>query len=150
MEAGGFFGEGCLGGQLVCMATATALEASKLMRIDKLTMIRVLNAEPSFSAMFMAYLLARNLRIQDDLIDHLFNSAEKRLARILLLMAHYGKEGQPHGTIPKISQEVLADMIGTTRSRVSQFMNKFRKLGFISYNGKLEVHSSLLSIVLHD
>ena len=113
-------------------------------------MIRVLRDEPSFSEMFMAYLLSRNLRIQEDLIDHLFNSAEKRLARILLLMAHFGKDGQPELVIPKISQETLADMIGTTRSRVSFFLNRFKKLGFIEYNGGLQVHSSLLNIILHD
>jgi CRP-like cAMP-binding protein len=132
------------------MATATALDPSMIMRIDKAAMIRVLHDESDFSELFMAYVLSRNVRIQADLVDHLFNSAEKRLARILLLMAHYGKEGKPEPIIPKISQETLADMVGTTRSRVSLFLNKFRKLGFIHYNGRMEVHSSLLNIVLHD
>jgi CRP-like cAMP-binding protein len=147
---GDFFGEGSLAGQLVCMATATAIDASTIVRIDRAAMIQVLHNEPSFSNLFMAYLLARNVRIQEDLVDHLFNSAEKRLARILLLLAHYGKEGQPEGLIQKISQHKLAEMIGTTRSRISLFLNKFRKLGFIKYNGTIEVHSSLLNIVLHD
>jgi CRP/FNR family transcriptional regulator, cyclic AMP receptor protein len=150
LDHGSFFGEGCLVGQLACMATATALDASTIVRIEKAAMIRVLHDESSFSELFMAYLLSRNVRIQADLVDHLFNSAEKRLARILLLLAHYGKEGKPEPVIPKISQDTLADMIGTTRSRVSFFLNKFRKLGFIHYNGRMEVHSSLLSIVLHD
>lgn len=150
LEPGAFFGEGCLAGQVVCMATATALDSSTIARIDKVAMIRVLNDEPAFSALFVAYLLSHSIRIQEDLVDHLFNSAEKRLARILLLMAHFGKEGQPVPVIPQISQEMLADMIGTTRSRVSFFLNRFKKLGFIKYNGGLEVHSSLLNIVLHD
>jgi CRP-like cAMP-binding protein len=150
LDHGSFFGEGCLVGQLVCMATATALDASTIVRIEKAAMIRVLHDESSFCELFMAYLLSRNVRIQADLVDHLFNSAEKRLARILLLLAHYGKEGKPEPVIPKISQDTLADMIGTTRSRVSFFLNKFRKLGFIHYNGRMEVHSSLLNIVLHD
>ena len=150
LEQGSFFGEGCLAGQLVCMATATAMDASMIVRIDKAAMIRVLHDESSFSKLFMAYLLSRNVRIQEDLVDHLFNSAEKRLARILLLLAHYGKEDKPEPVIPKISQDTLADMIGTTRSRVSLFLNTFRKLGFIHYNGRIEVHSSLLNIVLHD
>jgi CRP/FNR family cyclic AMP-dependent transcriptional regulator len=150
LNRGDFFGEGCLAGQLVCMATATALDASTIMRIGKAVMIRVLHDESGFSELFMAHVLSRNVRIQADLVDHLFNSAEKRLARILLLMAHYGKEGRPEPVIPKITQDTLADMIGTTRSRVSLFLNKFRKLGFINYNGRMEVHSSLLNIVLHD
>lgn len=150
LETGAFFGEGCLAGQVVCMATATALEASTIARIDKEAMILALNEEPAFAALFMAYLLSHSIRIQEDLVDHLFNSAEKRLARILLLMAHFGKEGQPVPVIPQISQEMLADMIGTTRSRVSFFLNRFKKLGFIKYNGGMEVHSSLLNIVLHD
>lgn len=150
LERGDFFGEGCLGGQQVCMATATALDASMIVRIDKVAMIQVLHDESSFCQLFMAYLLSRNVRIQADLVDHLFNSAEKRLARILLVLAHYGKEGKPEPVIPKISQDMLADMIGTTRSRVSLFLNKFKKLGFINYNGRMEVHSSLLNIVLHD
>ncbi len=150
VEQGGFVGEGCLAGQRVCMATATTLEDSTLVRIDKQAMIRVLHEEPTFSTMFMEYLLARNVRIQEDLVDQLFNSAEKRLARVLLLMAHFGKEGKPEPVLAKISQETLAEMIGTTRSRVSFFMNRFRKLGFIEYNGGLHVHSSLLNVVLHD
>jgi CRP/FNR family transcriptional regulator, cyclic AMP receptor protein len=150
LESGSFFGEGCLVGQRASMATATALAASKIVRIDKTAMIRVLHEESSFSELFMTYLLSRNASIQADLVDHLFNSSEKRLARILLLLAHYGKESKPVPVIPKISQEILANMVGTTRSRVSLFMNKFRKLGFIRYNGRIEVHSSLLNIVLHD
>jgi CRP-like cAMP-binding protein len=150
LNHGSFFGEGCLVGQLACMATATALDASMIVRIEKAAMIRVLHDESSFSELFMAYLLSRNERIQSDLVDHLFNSAEKRLARLLLLLARYGKEGKPEPVIPKISQDTLADMIGTTRSRVSFFLNKFRNLGFIQYNGRMEVHSSLLNIVLHD
>ena len=150
LEQGSFFGEGCLAGQMVCMATATAAEKSTLVRIDKETMIRRLHDEPTFSALFLTYLLARNIRIQEDLVDHLFNSSEKRLARVLLLMAHFGKEGKPEPVIPKISQNTLAEMIGTTRSRVSYFMNRFRKLGFVRYNGGMHVHSSLLNVVLHD
>ena len=150
LNHGSFFGEGCLVGQMARMATATALDASKIVRIEKAAMIRVLHDESSFSELFMAYLLSHNVRIQADLVDHLFNSAEKRLARLLLLLAHYGKEGKPEPVIPKVSQDTLADMIGTTRSRVSFFLNKFRKLGFIQYNGRMEVHSSLLNIVLHD
>ena len=150
LEKGSFFGEGCLAGQLVCMATATTEEDSTLVRIEKTAMIRVLHDEPAFSELFLAYLLGRNIRIQEDLVDQLFNSSEKRLARVLLLMAHFGKEGKPEQVVPKVSQEILAEMIGTTRSRVSFFMNKFRKLGFVYYNGGLHVHSSLLNIVLHD
>jgi CRP-like cAMP-binding protein len=150
LEPGSFFGEGCLAGQLVCMTTATAMEDSTLARIDKQAMIRTLHDDPTFSALFLTYLLARNIRIQEDLVDQLFNSSEKRLARILLLMAHFGKEGKPEAVIPKISQETLAEMIGTTRSRVSFFLNRFRKLGFLHDNGGLHVHSSLLAIVLHD
>ena len=150
LEPGAFFGEGCLAGQLVCMATAAATEKSTIVRIDKQAMIRVLHDEPAFSELFLAYLLSRNIRIQEDLVDQLFNSSEKRLARVLLLMAHFGKEGKSEAVIPKISQEVLAEMIGTTRSRVSFFMNKFRKLGFLDYNGGVHVHSSLLNVVLHD
>jgi CRP-like cAMP-binding protein len=150
LEPGNFLGEGCLAGQLVCMTTATSLENSTLVRIDKQAMIDTLHNEPTFTELFLAYLLARNIRIQEDLVDHLFNSSEKRLARVLLLMAHFGKEGKPEAIIPKVSQEVLAEMIGTTRSRVSFFMNKFRKLGFLDYNGGVHVHSSLLNIVLHD
>ena len=145
-----FFGEGCLAGQPRRMATATALTDCTLMRIAKHAMLQVLHAEPAFSALFMAYLLSRNSRIEADLIDQLFNSSEKRLARVLLLLAHFGKDGKEELVIPKVSQETLAEMIGTTRSRVSFFLNKFRKLGFIDYNGGIRVHSSLLNIVLHD
>ena len=150
LEQDSFFGESCLAGQTVRTSTATALEDSSIVRIDKDTMIRVLHEEPTFAELFMAYLLAHSIRIQEDLVDQLFNSSEKRLARILLLLAHFGKEGKPEPVIAKVSQEMLAEMIGTTRSRVSFFMNKFRKLGFIDYNGGLHVHSSLLNIVLHD
>jgi CRP/FNR family cyclic AMP-dependent transcriptional regulator len=150
LQPGSFFGEGCLAGQLVCMATATALGKSVLVRIDKQAMIHVLHNEPSFSELFLTNLLSRNVRIQEDLVDQLFNSSEKRLARTLLLLAHFGKEGKSEAIIPKISQEVLAEMVGTTRSRVSFFMNKFRKLGFLEYNGGVHVHSSLLNVVLHD
>jgi len=150
VDQSGFFGEECLGGQRVWMATAIALEDCTLLRIDKQMMIQVLRDEPTFSALFMQHLLARNMRIQEDLVDQLFNSAEKRLARVLLLMAHFGKEGKQEPVLANISQETLAEMIGTTRSRVSFFMNKFRKLGFIEYNGGLHVHSSLLNVVLHD
>jgi len=150
LEQGSFFGESCLAGQIVRTATATALEDSSIVRIDKDAMIRVLHEEPTFAELFMSYLLTHTIRIQEDLLDQLFNSSEKRLARILLLLAHFGKEGKPEPVIAKVSQEMLAEMIGTTRSRVSFFMNKFRKLGFIDYNGGLYVHSSLLNIVLHD
>jgi len=148
LGSGDFFGEACLAGQPACMATATSLDASTIVRIDKATMNRVLHDEPAFSELFMAHLLTRNSRIQDDLIDQLFNSAEKRLARTLLLLAHFGKEGEREQVIPKISQETLAEMVGTTRSRVSFFMNRFKKLGFIEYNAGLHVNSSLLSAVL--
>ena len=151
LEPGSFFGEGCLAGQLVWMATATVLKNSCIVRIDKQSMINALHNEPIFSELFLTHLLARNLRIQEDLVDQLFNSSEKRLARVLLLMAHFGKEGSPETVIQKISQEVLAEMVGTTRSRVSFFMNKFRKLGFLQYNKDgVHVHSSLLPVVLHD
>jgi CRP-like cAMP-binding protein len=147
---GDFFGEGCLAGQPRRLATVAAMTESVIMRIGKTAIVRVLHDEPKFSEMFMSYLLARNARVEEDLVDQLFNSSEKRLARLLLLMANFGKEGRPEPVIAKISQEVLAEMIGTTRSRVSVFMNKFRKLGFIDYNGHLEVHNSLLNVVLHD
>ncbi len=150
LERGDFFGEACLAGRFACLSTATALVASKIVRIDKTAMLSVLHDQPAFSELFLTYLLSRNMRIEEDLVDQLFNSSEKRLARVLLLLAHIGKEGKPEPILAKISQETLADMIGTTRSRVSFFMNKFRKLGFIDYNGGLKVHSSLLSIVLHD
>jgi CRP/FNR family transcriptional regulator, cyclic AMP receptor protein len=150
MDVGSFFGEGCLAGKLVRLTSATVVDESTIVRIDKQVMIHVLENEPAFSSMFLEYILARNLRIQEDLVDQLFNSSEKRLARILLLLAHFGKEGKPEPVIAKISQETLAEMIGTTRSRVNFFMNKFRKLGFLKYNGGLHVHSSLLNVVLHD
>ena len=145
-----FFGEGCLAGQPRRMATAAAMTDSALMRLEKAAMIRVIHDEPAFSEMFIAHLLARTIRVEEDLVDQLFNSSEKRLARMLLLLANFGKDGRPEPVIAKISQETLAEMIGTTRARVSFFMNKFRKLGFIDYNGGIEVHSSLLNVVLHD
>ena len=145
-----FFGEGTLAGQLVRMGSAAALTDCELLRVEKKAMLNALHREHAFSDLFVAYLLARNIRYEEDLVDQLFNSSEKRLARILLLLAHFGKEGIPETTIAKISQETLAEMIGTTRSRVSFFMNRFRKLGFIQYNGSLTVHSSLLNVVLHD
>ena len=147
---GDFFGEGCLAGQPLRMASATAMMECEIMRLAKAAVIRVIHDEPTFSEMFMSHLLTRNIRVEADLVDQLFNSSEKRLARALLLLANFGKEGKPEPVIAKISQETLAEMIGTTRSRVNSFMNKFRKLGFIEYNGKLEVHSSLLNVVLHD
>jgi CRP/FNR family cyclic AMP-dependent transcriptional regulator len=147
---GDFFGEGCLAGQPLRMCSATAMTDCTSMRIDKKSMMEVIHRERGFSDMFVTFLLARNIRYEEDLVDHLFNSSEKRLARILLLLAHFGKEGKPEAAIPKISQETLAEMVGTTRGRVNFFMNRFRKLGFVRYNGKLEVHSSLLSVVLHD
>ena len=150
LEEGAFFGESCLAGHTVRTATATSVEDSTLVRIDKDAMIQVLHEKPEFSRLFMAYLLAHTIRIEEDLVDHLFNSSEKRLARVLLLLAHFGKEGKPETVIAKISQETLAEMIGTTRSRVSFFLNKFRKLGFIDYNGEMHVHSSLLNVVLHE
>jgi CRP-like cAMP-binding protein len=150
LHEGDFFGEGCLAGQQLRMATATAMTDCLLTRIDKKSMIAVIHRERAFSDMFVAYLLTRNIRYEEDLVDQLFNSSEKRLARILLLLAHFGKDGQPEVAIPKISQETLAEMVGTTRGRVNFFMNRFRKLGFVRYNGELEVHSSLLNVVLHD
>jgi CRP/FNR family transcriptional regulator, cyclic AMP receptor protein len=150
LEPGQFFGEGCLNGHQLRIATTTAMEECLVTSITKEAMLTLLHTEPRFSEMFMAYLLTRNSRVEEDLIDQLFNSSEKRLARLLLLLAHFGKDGSPRPINPSISQETLAEMIGTTRSRVSYFMNKFRKLGLISYNGKIEVHNSLLSAVLHD
>jgi CRP/FNR family cyclic AMP-dependent transcriptional regulator len=151
LESGNFVGESCIAAaERVRMVTATGLTRCTLMRIERKEMVRVLHEEHAFADVFVAFLLARNVRIQADLVDQLFNSSEKRLARILLLLAHFGKEGKPENVIPKISQEVLAEMIGTTRSRVNFFMNRFRKLGFIEYNGDLEVHSSLLNVILHD
>jgi CRP/FNR family cyclic AMP-dependent transcriptional regulator len=145
-----FFGEGCLAGQPLRMASAAAMSESSIMRLEKPAVIRLLHSEPSFSELFLHYLLSRNIRIEEDLVDQLFNSSEKRLARVLLLMANFGKEAKAEPVIGKISQETLAEIVGTTRSRVSFFMNRFRKLGFIEYNGGLKVHSSLLNIVLHD
>jgi CRP/FNR family cyclic AMP-dependent transcriptional regulator len=147
---GDFFGEGCLAGQPVRMASATAMVECEIMRLAKAAVVRVIHDEPSFSEMFMSHLLIRKIRVEADLVDQLFNSSEKRLARALLLLANFGREGKPEPVIAKISQETLAEMIGTTRSRVSSFMNKFRQLGLIDYNGKLEVYSSLLNVVLHD
>jgi CRP/FNR family cyclic AMP-dependent transcriptional regulator len=147
---GDFFGEGCLTGQLIRIGTATAIAPSTLLVIEKTEMIRALHEEHEFSDRFIMHMLSRNTRIEADLVDQLFNSTEKRLARTLLLLAQYGKETQPEKVVPKISQEVLAEMIGTTRSRVNLFMNKFKKLGFIKYNGGLHIDSSLLSVVLHD
>jgi len=147
---GDFFGEGGLAGQTARMGTATAITPTTLLVIEKKEMVRVLHAEQEFSDRFMTYVLARNIRIEQDLIDQLFNSSEKRLARTLLLLARYGKEDQPQKMLPKVSQETLAEMIGTTRSRVNFFMNKFKKLGFIKYNGGLHINTSLLSVVLHD
>ena len=150
LGAGDFFGEGCLAGQSLRMSSATALTECSIMRLEKQGVIRVLHSEPAFFELFLRYLLSRNVRIEEDLVDQLFNSTEKRLARVLLMMANFGKDGKAEPIIPKISQETLAEIVGTTRSRVSFFMNRFRKLGFIEYNGRLEVHSSLLNVVLHD
>jgi CRP/FNR family transcriptional regulator, cyclic AMP receptor protein len=145
-----FFGEGCLAGQVQRIATVRTMTESVIVRLEKAAMLRVIHQEPAFSEVFIAHLLGRNLRVEADLVDQLFNSSEKRLARLLLLLANFGKEGKPEPIIAKISQETLAEMIGTTRSRVSFFMNRFRKLGFIHYNGGIEVHSSLLNLVLHE
>jgi CRP/FNR family cyclic AMP-dependent transcriptional regulator len=147
---GDFFGEGGLAGQPLRMGSVTAMTDCTVLRIDKKAMMQALHQEHALSDLFVAYLLTRNIRYEEDLVDQLFNSSEKRLARVLLLLAHFGKEGVPETVVPKISQETLAEMIGTTRSRVSFFMNRFRKLGFIHYNGGLQVHSSLLNVVLHD
>ena len=157
LGTGDFFGEGCLAGRPLRMATAISMSACSIMKLKKSELVRVLRNEPSFSALFVAYLLSRNIRIEEDLVDQLLNSSEKRLARVLLLLAHFGKEGGPQTVIPRISQETLAEIIGTTRPRVSFFMNRFRKLGLIEYNGALKIHSSplrihssLLDVVLHD
>jgi len=154
LREGNFFGEGALAGQALRMGSASAITDCDLMRVDKKAMMQALHREHAFSDMFVAYLLARNIRYEEDLVDQLFNSSEKRLARVLLLLAHFGKDGIPETAVPKISQETLAEMVGTTRSRVSFFMNRFRKLGFIQYSGGtaggLQVHSSLLNVVLHD
>src|ERR1700689_2693903 len=150
LKEGEFFGEGCLAAQPLRMCTATAMTDCTLMRIDKKSMMDVIHRERAFSDMFVAYLLTRNIRYEEDLVDQLFNSSEKRLARVLLLLAQFGKDGKPEVAIPKISQETLAEMVGTTRGRVNFFMNRFRKMGFVRYNGGLEVHPSLLNVVLHD
>jgi CRP/FNR family transcriptional regulator, cyclic AMP receptor protein len=147
---GDFFGEGALAGQPLRIATATAVETSRVLVVQKRAMVKLLHSQHAFSDRFIAHMLARNIRIEEDLVDHLFNSSEKRLARTLLLLARYGKQNVPQRVLPKLSQEVLAEMIGTTRSRVNFFMNKFRKLGFIEYNGGLKINSSLMSVVLHD
>ena len=150
LSTGDFFGEGCLAGQPLRMSTVTAMSQCAIVRLNKRSAIQVLHEEPAFAERFLTYVLSRNMRLEEDLADQLFNSSEKRLARALLLLANFGKEGKPEQVIPKLSQETLAEIIGTTRSRVSFFMNKFRKLGLIDYNGGLQVHSSLLNIVLHD
>jgi CRP/FNR family cyclic AMP-dependent transcriptional regulator len=147
---GDFLGEGCLAGQPLRMSTATAMAPSRLLLVQKEAMVRLLHHQHAFSDRFISHMLARNIRIEEDLVDHLFNSSEKRLARTLLLLARYGKQDKPTRHLPKLSQEVLAEMIGTTRSRVNFFMNRFRKLGFIEYNGGIKINSSLLSVVLHD
>jgi CRP/FNR family transcriptional regulator, cyclic AMP receptor protein len=145
-----FFGEGCLTGQPLRLATVVAITECVIVRLEKAAIVKVLHDEPRFSEAFMAFLLARNARVEEDLVDQLFNSSEKRLARVLLLMANFGKEGKPEPVITKISQETLAEMVGTTRSRVNLFMNKFRQLGFVEYNGVMKVHNSLLNVILHD
>jgi CRP-like cAMP-binding protein len=151
LPEGSFFGEGCLAGQQVRMSTVSAIERSTIIRVEKLVMVGLLHREPEFGERFLAYLLSRNIRMEADLVDHLFNSSEKRLARLLLLLANFGQESKPIPLIAKMSQETLAEMIGTTRSRVSFFMNRFRDLGFIEYNGGgMNIHSSLVSVVLHD
>jgi CRP/FNR family transcriptional regulator, cyclic AMP receptor protein len=154
LGVGDFFGEGCLAGQSVRMATASTMSECSILRLEKAAVLRLLRAQPAFSELFLHHLLSRNIRIEEDLVDQLFNSSEKRLARVLLLLANFGKEGKPQPVIPKMSQETLAEIVGTTRSRVSFFMNRFRKLGFIQYDGRnaagLEVHSSLLNVILHD
>ena len=150
LETGDFFGEGCLAGQTQRMATAIAMSSSTILAVEKTEMVRQLHAQPAFADRFLTHMLTRNIRIEEDLIDQLFNSSEKRLARTLLLLARYGEPETTHRALPKVSQEVLAEMIGTTRSRVNFFMNKFRKLGFIDYNGGLKINNSLLSVVLRD
>ena len=150
LSAGDFLGEACLTGQTVRVASATAIVPSSILRIEKHEMLCVLQKERALSGLFISYLLSRNVRIEEDLVDQLFNSSEKRLARTLLLLAHYGKEAKPETVVPEINQETLAEMIGVTRERVNFFMNKFRKLGFIDYNGELQIHSSLLNVVLHE
>ena len=147
---GDFFGEGCLAGQALHISTATSMTVCSIMRLEREIVVETVKKEAAFAELLLGYTLTRSIRIEEDLVDQLFNSSEKRLARALLLLANFGKDGQPETVIPAISQETLADMIGTTRSRVSFFMNKFRRLGFIKYNGTLEIHRSLLSVVLHD
>jgi CRP/FNR family transcriptional regulator, cyclic AMP receptor protein len=150
LQQGDFFGEGCLAAQPLRISSAAAMQSLTVTRLEKKTTVRLLQEEPEFAEMFIAYLLSRNIRIEEDLVDQLFNSSEKRLARLLLLLAYYGKDSKPETVLPKMSQETLAEMIGTTRSRVSYFMNRFRKMGFIDYNGALHVHSALLTVVLRD
>jgi len=150
LDSGLFFGEGCLAGQLQRMATASAMGQCSILVVEKREMVRQLHSRPAFSDRFLAHMLTRNIRIEEDLIDQLFNSSEKRLARALLLLARYGEPDSSHRTLPRVSQELLAEMVGTTRSRVNFFMNKFRKLGFIDYNGGLKIHNSLLTVVLRD
>jgi CRP/FNR family transcriptional regulator, cyclic AMP receptor protein len=150
LETGSFFGEGCLAGQAVRMASATAMEPSTVLAVEKAEMVRQLRAKPAFGERFLTHMLTRNIRIEEDLVDQLFNSTEKRLARTLLLLARYGEPNASHRALPKVSQELLAEMVGTTRSRVNVFMNKFRKLGFIEYNGALKINNSLLSVLLRD
>ena len=150
LQEGDFFGEGCLSAQALRISTASAMQHADVVRLDKKMTVGLLQKDPQFAEMFIAYLLSRNIRVEEDLVDQLFNSSEKRLARLLLLLAHYGKDSKPETVIPKMSQETLAEMVGTTRSRISYFMNKFRKMGFIEYNGSLHVHSALLTVVLRD
>jgi CRP-like cAMP-binding protein len=150
LDPGNYFGEGCLAGQKLRMSTAAALSDISLLVLTKTLVVRLLHEQPGFSATFLSFLLSRNIRIEEDLVDQLFNSSEKRLARVLLLLANFGKEGKPDPVIPRISQETLAEIVGTTRSRISFFMNKFRRLGFIEYDGDIRIHSSLLNVVLHD
>jgi CRP/FNR family cyclic AMP-dependent transcriptional regulator len=150
LDRADFFGEGCLAGQSICMATATTIAPTTVLVIEKNEMIRVLHGEHEFSDRFIAHMLARNIRVEEDLVDQLFNSTEKRLARTLLLLARYGTPGEPQKVLPKVSQEMLVEIIGTTRSRVNLFMNKFKKLGFITYNGEIQINDFLLSVVLHD
>ena len=150
LHAGDFFGEQCLTGHPVRIATATALEDALILRIAQATMVRTLQKEPDFSELFLKYMLSHSMRVEEDLVDQLFNSSEKRLARVLLLLANFGKKGKPQTALPHVTQEMLAEMIGTTRPRVNFFMNKFRKLGFVDYNDSLHVHSSLLNVILHD
>lgn len=150
LDAGNFFGEGCLAGQSLYLATASATKRTSAIAVDKSAMLRAFAEQPAFSEMFMSFLLSRNIQIESDLVDQLFNSSEKRLARALLLLANFGKEGKLEAIVPKVSQEVLAARVGTTRSRINFFMNKFRKLGLIEYNGEIKVHSALLNIIIHD